>query len=292
MSWKDKFRAAERERDENSPEEELFEGTLYAHYKGMKWWKTIVEGFKILGKTYLPSLLIFVSISVIFAIISTLAMTGFNWTLTFQNENVIKPLIDGYKLLYPDTWQDTSLWDAADLETYNLFRRKVLWNQVINLFINYLPLVICGIITQYYFLEKAKGRDITLIESIKYTFRGERIGITLLCMAILMIVVSAGFSFFVIFGIVVLIMIGLCIPTLVDSNLGTKDVLNEGFRLAKDFRLRTTILLICVVRPCDSQLGHAFLRKHCKFRCHCPIYADSLYIFSSTLSGVNSSEKS
>ncbi|MHA1112235.1 MAG: hypothetical protein ACTSRE_14105 [Promethearchaeota archaeon] len=240
MSWKDKFKASEREREGEAPEEE-YEGSLYAFYKGMKWWKTIVQGFKLIGKTYLPTLLIFVGLAIFFSLISTFAMTEWNWTLTAKNEQV-----ETYILLYGNT--DLAAWPQYAQDYYNAFSKQVTWNNVVNLFINYFSLAIGGVLTSHYILEKAKGNnDVKLFSSIKHVLRGPRIAVTLLSTLILAVLTAAGFSFYFIFGIVILIMVGLCIPTLVDSELGTKDVLNEGFKLGKDFRLRTTILIIISV---------------------------------------------
>ncbi len=239
MSWKDKFKAAEREREGNDPEEE-YEGSLYAYYKGMKWWKTIGEGFKLIGKTYLPTLLVFVGLAIFFSLISTFAMTEWNWILTAKNEQV-----ETYIILYGN---NLAVWPQYAQNYYNIFSKQVTWNNVVNLFINYFSLAIGGVLTSHYILEKAKGNnEITLLDSLKHVLRGSRIVITLITTIILAILVAAGFSFFFIFGIVMLIMVGLCIPTLVDTEHGIKDVLNEGFKLGKEYRLRTTILIIISV---------------------------------------------
>jgi hypothetical protein len=238
MSWKDRFREVER-RDETD-EEELYDGTLYAYYRGMKWWKTIGEGFKILGKTYLPTVLIFLGLAIIFSLIATLSMTEWNWTLTVKNAQV-----DAYIILYGLNLQD---WPVYAQEFYNAFAKQIRWNNMVNLFIQYFSLVIGGVLTSHYILEKAKGNDnIKLLDSIKQTFRGSRIGVIVLTTLVLSVLTSAGFSFFVIFGFVILIMVGLCIPTLIDTDFSFKDTLNNGFQLGKDFRLRTTILVIISV---------------------------------------------
>jgi len=202
----------------------------------MKWWKTILDGFKLLLKTYLPTLLIFASLAIMFSLISTFAMMEFNWSVTLENEQVKQ-----YVYLYGE---DLSLWPLSAQEFYSSFRKHATWNNVINLFINYIPLTLSGVLSSYYMIERAKGTSLTIFDSIKHVLRGERIRITLLITLILSILVAAGFAFFFIFGIIMLIMVGLCVPTLVDSTLDTRDVLNEGFKLGKEYRIRTTILVI------------------------------------------------
>ncbi|MBN2156151.1 MAG: hypothetical protein JW776_08910 [Candidatus Lokiarchaeota archaeon] len=241
MSWKDKFRAAEEAREEG--EKEQYEGTLYAHYKNMKWWQTIGDGFKLLAKTYLPTLLIFVSLAIVFSLISTFIMTEYNWKLTEE----------GFQLqVYIDLYGDSqeafeNVWPQEAKDFYSLYRRKISINNVVNLFVNYFSLVIGGILITSYILEIAKGKKVTIFETIKHTFRGERITVTLLSTLVLTILTAAGFAFYFIFGIVMLIMIGLCVPVLVDTNLSFRDVLNDGFKLGKEYRIRTIILIIVAV---------------------------------------------
>ena len=238
MSWKDRFRAVENQELED--DEEQYEGTLYAYYKGMKWWKSIGDGFKLLAKTYLPSVLVFIGLAIFFALIATFSMTSWNWNLTVKNEQV-----EVYIAFWGYTLDD---WPAYAQEYYNAFAKQIRWNNMINLFIQYFSLIIGGVLTSHYILEKAKGdEDAKLLDSIKYTLGGPRIGVIVLTTIVMTVITSAGFSFFVIFGFVVLIMIGLCIPTLVDSDLSFRDALNNGFKLGKDFRLRTTIMIIISV---------------------------------------------
>ncbi len=243
MSWKDKFIAAERDR--NKKDDEEYEGTLYAYYKGMKWWKSILEGFKVLAKTYLPTLLITVSVMLLFSIIVTLALTNWHWGVaekTFPLLEIINKYPEG-TLLTDFSAEDQELYNAL----YPIYRRSSSWFNIVSLFVNYLPVGICGVIVSKYTLEKAKGNDVKFFDTVKQTFDGNKIKVTLLIMLILSALISIGFAFYFIPGIIILIMVGLCFPTLADTDKGIKDVLNDGFQLGKEFRLRTTILVIITV---------------------------------------------
>ncbi len=242
MSWKDKFKEAERVREGQAPKEE-YKGTIYAHYKGMKWWQTFGEGFKILAKTYLPTLAVFAVIGIIFAIIAAFALTEWNWTLTELGAQV-----NEYIELYGGTQEAfESIWPEYAKDIYNTYRTNYTWNNVVNLFVNYFSLSIGGVLTSKYIIDKAKGKDVTLFGSIKSTFRADRIGVVLLTTLVLAILTAAGFAFYFIFGIVMLIMIGLCVPVLVDSDHGFLNTLNHGFKLGKQYRLRTIMLVIISV---------------------------------------------
>ena len=236
MSWKERFNEVQKKATKQISRKEKkknikVDDDLYEKYENLSFFSEIGEGFKLFFLNYFKIIPIFLILAIVIGLLSTFIFTDLNW-------NIQQQISVFYAEFGPqEYWSNEAVQTATDLYNQSLI------GSLVQVAFNFIPTILGGQLVAFFLIEHVKNNNASMKESITSIFTQKHRKTTIIVCCILAPLVSIGIAFLYIPGILFMMVLGFSIFLPPDKDFSTADVLNGGYNLGKDFRMKTLALM-------------------------------------------------